>query len=444
MDNQNDPNSSNNQNNASPFGAPAQPPSDLNNFPSSTPTSPEAIPTPPAPAAPTPIPSWASPSQQTTPAPASTPSDIWSVPPNPEPAASPSSTPSVPAPDQFQPEPANQQPLETTPFPPASDNEPNGTLGNSNSPWNPPSQPSTTPTTLPEWESTPNSEPTPAQTEPLIPSSNIAQNPPQTNTELTDSPSAGSAPLPDQPSATNTLDQSSPQVPNPVAANLDPTPTFMSAATPPSDTKPTESNPNLSALDNPWAAPVKPPAFDGSPQSVQPSWNNTPSNSPESQTADTPQSAPKESVPTDLSHLITNNPQSESAKSAPETLVVPSAATPNPETPNLPTESHKGGIPKWLIGLGAGLLVLVAGVSAYFILGIGQPPKTASIPAITAPKTSEIKPPLPVATPANPAAQPPVQSAPATGSANFGELQGGNNGTQATSAADLIRQRQGI
>lgn len=135
--------------------------------------------------------------------------------------------------------------------------------------------------------------------------------------------------------------------------------------------------------------------------------------------------SPQDAAPTDLSHLITNN------NSLPETLVVPPAPSTS-ETEATPVENHKG-IPRWVIGVGIGLLLAIIATSAYFILGIGQAPKTASQPA-TVSKT-EIKPPAPIATPA---AESSEQSA--TGSASFGDLQGGSQ--QATSAADLLRQRQ--
>ncbi len=174
-----------------------------------------------------------------------------------------------------------------------------------------------------------------------------------------------------------------------------PTPTF---------TPPAENPTGGTSEPSPTASPANP---------TQPSW----------------MTSSTEAAPTDLSHLISGNQQESTPMPAAESLVVPSAGV-NPEVPNLPTETHKG-IPKWLIGLGFGLLIVVLGASAYFILGIGQPSKgTTSLPATTTPQTNQVKPPLPIATPS---------AQPATGSANFGQLGGGQ---QATSAADLIRQRQ--
>ncbi len=146
------------------------------------------------------------------------------------------------------------------------------------------------------------------------------------------------------------------------------------------------------------------------------------------------------SAPTDLSHLISGNnpvPEAASSQSIPETLIVPQANNSNPDIPTLPTDGHKG-IPKWIIGVAIGLILVVAGASAYFILGIGQAPKTASIPVTTTNTLTQTKTPQPIPTPIT---QPAVQPV-ASGSANFGQLQGNNNSAPAaTSAADLIRQR---
>lgn len=217
----------------------------------------------------------------------------------------------------------------------------------------------------------------------------------------------------------------SPSIP---PASPPPTPTFDPLASqplstppasqpptwPPTPSQPEPTPPPVSPLDNPWGAPLQPPPID----------------STLSQQPPTPDIS-TESTPTDLSHLIGNDTNiplggTQPTAVAPEPLVTPTT----PEVPTLPQEpNHGGGIPKWVIGLGVGLLIVVAGASAYFILGIGQPPKTSSIPATEAPK-QEIKQPPPVAKPS-------PQSA--TGSASFGELEGSK---QATSAAELLRQRQ--
>lgn len=219
-----------------------------------------------------------------------------------------------------------------------------------------------------------------------------------------------------------------PAAPLPATPPPDPLPTPASTwpAAPPDPTPQTTQpiqNPAMSPLDNPWGSPTQPPSIDGGPTATQPSWMGT---------------NPTESTPTDLSHLITNNhPQADlSGQTVPESLVVPSNPMSTPGIPTIPTQEHRG-IPKWLIGVGAGLLILVIGASAYFILGIGQPSKeTTSLPATT--KTTEVKPPAPIPTPpTQPSAQPAASS-----SANFGQL-GGSSETQqqATSAADAARQR---
>ena len=205
-----------------------------------------------------------------------------------------------------------------------------------------------------------------------------------------------------------------------------------------------------SPLDNPWGAPVQAPAFDGAATpapTTEPSWIPNPPAPDLSQPVvePTPQNQQPpfmqpEQAPTDLSHLISNNSAAETngqSAQSPETLVVPSG---NPDaTTNIPVESHKS-IPKWLIGVGIGLLLVVMGASAYFILGIGQAPKTQSVPAVQETTSTTIKPATPIATP--PAASPQT----ASGSANFGQLGGSapaaTTPPQASSAADLLRQRK--
>lgn len=162
---------------------------------------------------------------------------------------------------------------------------------------------------------------------------------------------------------------------------------------------------------------------------IQPSWTASPETPP----------TPAETAPTDLSHLISNNLAQEPPTQPPtqqptaETLVVPPVQN-NPEEAAL-SANHKG-FPRWLIGLAIGLLVIVAGASAYFIMGIGQTKTTTSIPAEVAPQKAQVN--VPPQIPTIPPAQP------ATGSANFGQLEG-NGGTQpqaTSSSMDLIRQRQ--
>ena len=193
-----------------------------------------------------------------------------------------------------------------------------------------------------------------------------------------------------------------------------------------------------SPLDNPWGVPTQAPSIDATPEAsvnqtpTQPSWMA--SSAPIEKT-------PTENAPTDLSQLIAGSgaapaePNTQ-ASVAPETLVVSESNAEAPQVPTLPTEEHKG-IPKWLIGVGIALLLVVIGASAYFILGIGQPQKaTTSVPAVTT--LTAVKTPAPIATQVPQATQPPQ----ATSSASFGQI-GGSSGTpQATSAADLIRQRQ--
>lgn len=276
----------------------------------------------------------------------------------------------------------------------------------------------------PDFLSTPPISSPPIQPEPTIPTSPFP-------TPATFSP----------PTPTDTNSIFNPPSPNP-ANDLN----FSASA---ASSIPPISNP--SPLDNPWNSPVQAPAIDGSTApSSPPTWTEignptTPYIEPSipAQSSAQPNPAPNELAPTDLSHLLGNNssenPQS-SAGGGSETLVMPSSNTnAAPEVPNIPLEGHKG-IPKWLIGVGIGLLIVVASTSAYFILGIGQSSKNPeSVPAQVS-KTN-VKTPPPIATPIP---QPPSEST-ASDSANFGQLQeGGATSTSqsATSAADILKQRQ--
>lgn len=165
-----------------------------------------------------------------------------------------------------------------------------------------------------------------------------------------------------------------------------------------------------------------------------------------------------DTAPTDLSHLINNSNGSVSqpadpspftpSMTQPEALIVPTndATT---ITPTMPIEGEHRSIPKWAIGLGVALLVAVAGASGYFILGIGQSNQentTTSIPAIEqqAPQlaTPPAANPLGTGDSQSPDASNPLPD-PATGPNNFGALESNSSSApQATSAAELIRQRQ--
>lgn len=199
---------------------------------------------------------------------------------------------------------------------------------------------------------------------------------------------------------------------------------------------PVETTPP-SSLDNPLNAPLQPPSIDSGLTPLPAAPERATSWQPENPETYTPPQ-PQETTPTDLSHLVDNSPQQEipanytTPVTQPETLVAP----PNGGevvTPTVPMEGGHGGIPKWVIGVGAALLLAVVGASAYFILGIGRPTETTSLPAVEESQQLSTPPtplPTPIATP---------QTATSSG---FGNL-GASPSPAATSAADLIRQRQG-
>jgi len=342
---------------------------------------------------------------------------------------------------------------------PNSTNNPNPVPQDSTSPLSPPPQ-------IPPQDQTPSWTP-PAPSTPSTPAAPPLSNLPDITSPANPSPSPwAETPVSTPPTSTPPLNPwvnntpatpiqppiesgqsplQTPDIPQPVPVNPDLTwPNTFAQQTP----TPQPPNPpvNTSPLDNPWGAPVQPPPLEVQAQpatSPQPTWTPSPVNqNPATDPVETsispssgiePATIQPEPAPTDLSHLIsgTQSEISQPPVSDPETLVVPSTT---PDVPTLPAEGGSKGIPKWLIGLGIGLLIVVAGASAYFILGIGQPSKTTtSIPAVEQPRQT-VKAPAPIITPV-----PLPTQAPASGSANFGDFQ---SGQPATSAADLIRQKQ--
>lgn len=247
---------------------------------------------------------------------------------------------------------------------------------------------------------------------------------------------------------------------NPTGQTAYPSPSSPSTWPPLSQTPPDTilnppPGPTPSPLDNPWGTPTQPPV-NGSPPQAPSTWPSVntlatqptppPTSEPPPPLPTSVPETPAEAIPTDLSHLITNSQPEENQPppvNQPETLVVPPATGALPEIPSIPTENAHKGIPKWAIGVAVGLLVVVVGASAYFILGIGQAPKTGSVPAnqLSKPPQQPAKSPVVAATPVPQST--PIPSAPvATGSASFGQLGGAAPTPQATSAADLLRQRQ--
>jgi len=185
-----------------------------------------------------------------------------------------------------------------------------------------------------------------------------------------------------------------------------------------------------SPLDNPLGTPT---------DATTPNWSPS-LPTPASALPSEPPSSPFGQAPTDLSHLIDSQPTSNptettapytTAVTQPETLVVSPDENGSP-TPNIPTQEndHKP-FPKWIIGLGVALLIIVVGASGYLILGVGQTePPSVSTPAV---QQNQLTTPPSIAPTPTPAA---------TESGSFGALDGATPTPQASSAADLIRQRQ--
>lgn len=185
----------------------------------------------------------------------------------------------------------------------------------------------------------------------------------------------------------------------PAAQSQNPTPTF----TPPAPTEPS-AHADLAAALN---APV--------PGSPAPTLSPLP---------------PTEPAPTDLSQLTGNNEQPPPPEiytppvSNQDTLVVQNQPQAIPESMKTP-ESHSS-LPKFLIFGGVVVVLLVAAVSAYFILGIG---KQSSTPQST--------------TQPAPTAEPSVVI-PSASPGNFGDLNGSSatSSSKPKSAIDLLRERQ--
>lgn len=243
-----------------------------------------------------------------------------------------------------------------------------------------------------------------------------------------------------------------PPSPSPIPSPIPPTPVLSAT---PSSIPPEGGQPTLSLHDlyGPSQAPTTPsPTL--TPETLNPPSGSSPVNAesipsmePPSNSTPTqplPEAPPmpvQESAPEDLSQLIANQKEGPAIYtpplSQPQTLVTaPAEQTNTSSTEQKPATS----IPKWVIGLGVGLLLAVAAASGYFILGVGQ---NQQAPA-SAPATNQQVPVTPPKTPKPTASSVPIivpTSAPeATGSAGFGEI----NATASAnpSALDLLRQRQ--
>lgn len=233
---------------------------------------------------------------------------------------------------------------------------------------------------------------------------------------------------------------------NPTQTNQPPTPVVESPFVNTNNTEPP------SQLTSPASVPTQPAEqitsdfswpkspTTGQPASFAPADFSAVQKSPQTPvTGTSPEPTPfsqNETPPTDLSHLVDPNMNDQ-----PETLVTNTsgaeAVAATATTAQVATSSQ--GIPKWIVILGVVLLLAVAAASAYFILGIGR--NSGGPPPASAPATSEqqqIVPPKIATTPV-PVASSSAQVA--TGSAGFGGL---NSNSQATSAADLLKQRQGL
>lgn len=231
-------------------------------------------------------------------------------------------------------------------------------------------------------------------------------------------------PDPTQPDLSSILNSPSPPPATPPPSSFEETSTF-----PPQPPPQPEMTPPQPPIEIPS---VTEPSLSSDPSNFN--WSPSPTQMPDLSTQPVPENPlppqPVEQAPTDLSHLVDETAGVYAPPvTQPETLVVPTNGS-TPDVPNIPNQNG-GGIPKWVIGVGTGLLLAVIGASAYFILGIGRGgEQTTSLPATTTQQQLSAPPP---ATAPSPSTQ--------NSSAGFGTFD--ETKTQATSAADLLRQRQG-
>lgn len=254
------------------------------------------------------------------------------------------------------------------------------------------------------------------------PTSNSHQNFGSTPLDLNTSPTAPpldnlTPSIPSKPAFSGTIDGAAPSV-NPL------TPPETTPQEPPSPIQPI--TPEVFAPDN-SQTPSMPPNLS---QSLGLGRAEQPGSTPPS-----PQT-PTETAPTDLSHLISETPPANNHNEVytppiaqPDNLVVPSNNTPE----SITTSENHFNISKILIIVGIIVILIVSGLSAYFILGIGKPaPSPASVPAqeestlTNPPQQIQTSPTLP-------------STPPATTSSNLVTPTPTPSGT---SAVDLLKQRQ--
>jgi hypothetical protein len=314
----------------------------------------------------------------------------------------------------------------------------------------PQSSPFAAPPPPPSPAATPISLNTPTETAPPSPAQPIELNIPGTQPPPT--PSSNPMDLSSTPQPQNTFNWSpasdtptATPTPEPPAASPDQPAAFGTGGTSPSTFTPAD----LSNVSSQTPQSPIPPLATGLPTSTIPETPAIPTIGTPTESATVPTDV--ENAPTDLSHLMQPadapiNPYTSSGTtegtssynpltSQTDSLVIPTN-TGNTST-GAQVTTAKDGIPKWVIILGVVLLLAVAAASAYFILGVGRnSTQPASAPATT--ENSEIVPVAKPSTAATPVATSSAQPV-ATGSGGLN-----NQNQSASSAADLLRQRQGL